>query len=302
MGDFKRYETFLAVVDHRSFTSAAIKLGTTKAKASRHVAELEESLQVALLKRNTRKVELTDLGESYARDCRAILVQVAHANAAVRAQHGAVAGKLRIQAPPALGNQHLSLLWGAFCMQHAEVQLEVDLCDFAATHANSKEWDLQIQVGHLADSGFVAQTLAKTEVVLCAAPAYLAQMPAMTSPADIAQHRMIIDTTDPAEPQWSLTDAGRKTALINLNGMKAMRCNSTEACLNQTISGYGLSYLPMYIVQKHLASGALQRVLPEYSGRVATISVLYHSRKHLSSTMRAMIEFLQRAFADKKWV
>jgi DNA-binding transcriptional LysR family regulator len=49
-------------------------------------------------------------------------------------------------------------------------------------------------------------------------------------------------------------------------------------------------------MQAHVASGAVQRVLPNYSGRVIDIHLLYHSRKHVSKTLQTMIDFLRQAF------
>ncbi len=60
--ELRDLKAFMAVVEHRSFTKAANDSFVSQPSLSKSIKKLEESLQVELLNRSTRNVELTDAG------------------------------------------------------------------------------------------------------------------------------------------------------------------------------------------------------------------------------------------------
>jgi DNA-binding transcriptional LysR family regulator len=63
--DIKNLLVFVRVVQTGSFTKAAKSLNMPKSTVSRQVAELEKELGIPLLKRTTRNLNITDVGQIY---------------------------------------------------------------------------------------------------------------------------------------------------------------------------------------------------------------------------------------------
>ena len=75
---------FVAVVEARSFTGAAVKLGTSSGQASKLVSRLEAELGVRLLNRTTRAVSETEAGRAYFERVRSILDEIDNLDLAIR--------------------------------------------------------------------------------------------------------------------------------------------------------------------------------------------------------------------------
>ena len=300
MQDLKQLEAFITVAQTNSFVAAAEKLGVSKAMVSRRVADLELSLQVRLLNRTTRKTSLTENGRAYFERCADILNQLGEATAAVTANATHIRGKLRINAPLSFGNLHLAPLWGAFMLQYPQVELEVVLSDRMVDTVEDG-FDLTIRIGTLQPSSLVARQLTTSRLVLCGSPKYLAQAPALNEPQDILQHRITAYTGSSNGGLWFLTDAAGKTHSISIANLAGVRCNSGDTCVAAAAAGYGLTYQPMFLVESALKSGVLINAMPNVCGPLIGIHALYPSRKHLSGKVRAMVDFLSQAFADKHW-
>ncbi len=297
MSDLKRFESFAMLAQLKSFTQTAQRLGTTRSKVSRHLAELESELQVRLLNRSTRSVMLTEIGRIYAQDCQHILATVEIAKLRVLEQQGSVRGKLCIHAPSGLGNQVLAPLWGAFSLQYPDVSLDVHLHTDSSRPSSQHVFDLAIYMGTLEDSSLTAQVLKRCEMAMFASPSYLANHEAIAHPHDLKTHRLLEYANPDSDETWRLYDANKKPFWTPPNPTGAvMRSNSIEACIAQAMAGYGVVYAPNYLALPHLASGALTQVLPAYTGRELNISLLYHSRRHVSKTLQTMIDFLKQSF------
>ena len=79
MDDLKRMVIFSHVVEARSFSAAARRLGIAKSAVSRHIALVEKSVGVRLLNRTTRSLSLTEIGETYYKSCARIVAEAEEA-------------------------------------------------------------------------------------------------------------------------------------------------------------------------------------------------------------------------------
>jgi DNA-binding transcriptional LysR family regulator len=76
MDRWTEIELFVQVAELGSLTRAAESLGLSNAAASRHLAALEERLAARLVQRNTRRLFLTDVGETFYRRCKPLLAEL----------------------------------------------------------------------------------------------------------------------------------------------------------------------------------------------------------------------------------
>jgi DNA-binding transcriptional LysR family regulator len=294
---FRQMQAFVAVVQGGSFVKAADRLGTSKAVVSRLVLELEAQLATRLLNRTTRRQSLTEAGADYFERSRKILDDLTEANLAASAGTARPVGRLRINAPVSFGNLHLAPLWGGFLQQHPDVTLDITLSDRLADLVEDG-FDLAIRIAHLPDSSLISRPLASTRVVLCAAPAYLAQHAPLARIQDLAVHTVV------AYSYWSGGDVWAfegPNGPVQVTTQARLRSNSGDTCLAAALAGQGLILQPDFIVGADLKHGRLVEVLPQYRAPLLAIHAVYPSRQHLSVKVRRMVDYLATAFEQPAW-
>ena len=129
MRRFDELQAFVAVVEAGSFTAAADRLDTAKSALSRRVSALEDRLGVQLLRRTTRRLNLTDTGRSFYEHSARILADLDEAEAAVLQEHGELRGVLRVALPVSFGVRHMDDLVAEFVRRHPRVTFDLDLID-----------------------------------------------------------------------------------------------------------------------------------------------------------------------------
>jgi DNA-binding transcriptional LysR family regulator len=114
-----------AVARHRSFTRAALELHIAQSALSQQVGRLERELGVELLRRTTRRVEVTEAGEIVLARARRVLAEMDGVGADLDALQGLVRGTLRLGGVPPVGPVHPAALIADFARAHPGVALTV---------------------------------------------------------------------------------------------------------------------------------------------------------------------------------
>jgi DNA-binding transcriptional LysR family regulator len=102
----KGIDLFVCVADLGSFTAAAERLNLTGSAISKGIARLESRLQVRLFNRTTRRLSLTDAGETFYRTCTSVLGELEEAELAMQVENAEPRGRVRIDLPAAYGRLH----------------------------------------------------------------------------------------------------------------------------------------------------------------------------------------------------
>jgi DNA-binding transcriptional LysR family regulator len=293
MDRLKEMQTFTAVVDAGSFVKAAEELGMSKAAVSRYVADLETRLGVRLLHRTTRKLSLTEEGSVFNIRCRELLSGVEEAEAEVTSRAGAAQGLLRVNVPVTFGIQHLASLWGKFHTQHPQVRLDVTLSD-RIVDVVEEGYDLAIRIAELPSSSLISKRLAKTRIVLCASPEYLASHGTPSHPAELNDHATI------AYSYWSTKDAWLfegPEGPVNITIKPWVQTNNGDTCRAIALANQGIILHPTFLIGDDLAAGRLVEILPEYRSIELGIYAIYPTRKHIAPKVRALVNFLADQFS-----
>jgi DNA-binding transcriptional LysR family regulator len=106
----QRLRYFVAVADELNFTRAAARLHVSQPSLSAQVRALERDIGVELLRRTTRRVELTEAGHSMLEDTRRLLEGLEEARARARRVADTAAGTLRMAYTASVGYQALPLI------------------------------------------------------------------------------------------------------------------------------------------------------------------------------------------------
>lgn len=281
-------QSFVRTVERGSFAAAATGTGLSATMIGNHVRFLEARLGALLLHRTTRRQSLTELGRAYYERCRGILLDIEAAEAFADAVQAVPRGLLRMTAPVVLGTTVLPRLLAEYLRVHPQVQVDLILQD-RRVDLLEDGLDAAIRAGRLPDSGLIARVLAPLQMVVCAAPAYLAARGAPETPADLAAHDCL-DFAHAAEPgMWRFAGSGGEVA-VAVNG--SLRINSGQALRVAALEGAGVSLLPEVLVAGDLAEGRLVLLLADHPAPSLKLHLLTLPDRHPTPKLRSFVEFI----------
>ncbi len=291
MSNWEGLDEFVAVAECGQFTAAAERLGLSSSQISRQVARLEERLQTRLFYRSTRKVSLTEAGQTFLQHCQRLQDGREEALRAIGDLASEPKGLLRMTCAVAYGERFIVPLVNDFMARHPQLRLELELTN-RSLDLLQEGLDLAIRLGRLQDSRLVATRLAPRVMYLCAAPSYLQRYGRPHSLSELPRHNCLIGSSD----QWQFQQEGREQAL-RVQGN--WRCNSGEAVLDAALRGFGVCQLPDYYVQAHLRSGALVALLEAQQPPNTAVWALYPQQRHLSPKVRQLVDHLKSSLSER---
>ncbi|BBQ51963.1 LysR family transcriptional regulator [Aeromonas jandaei] len=279
--DLELMGLFATVVEQGSFTRAAELMGMPKSSVSQKISRLEAQLGVRLLQRTTRRLSLTPQGEVYVEHCQGLLTLARSANLAMARLRSAPAGRVRITAPEATGTLLLGRILAEFRALYPEVVLELTLSD-EQLDLVGEGYDLALRAAPLKDSSLICRRIGQVPRHLVAAPAYLAAHGMPQQLSDLGRYACLVHS---ALPLWPLQEGGwRPQGACISNSLLALR----ELAINEG----GIALLPHHVCEGDLASGRLQKVLPELAVPPNPFYLIYPSREHLAPALRTLMDFV----------
>lgn len=291
MNRWEGLDEFVAVAECGHFSAAAERLGLSSSQVSRQIARLEERLHTRLFYRTTRKVALTEAGQTFLQHCQRLQDAREEALNAVGDLGSEPKGLLRMTCAVAYGERFIVPLVTTFMTRHPRLSVEIELSNRTLDLVQDG-FDIAIRLGRLPDSRMLATRLAPRRMYLCASPDYLQRYGRPHSLSELARHNCLIGSSD----AWTFQLEGRE-ASQRVNGN--WRCNSGQAVLDATLAGLGLCQLPDYYVLEHLRSGALVSLLDNHQPPNTAVWALYPQQRHLSPKVRQLIDALRYALAQR---
>ncbi|QLC74191.1 LysR family transcriptional regulator [Pseudomonas sp. LPB0260] len=291
MSRWEGLDEFVAVAECGQFTAAAERLGLSSSQVSRQIARLEDRLQTRLFYRSTRRVALTEAGQTFLQHCQRLQDAREEALRAVGDLGSEPKGLLRMTCAVAYGERFIVPLVTDFMSRHPQLRVEIELSNRTLDMVQ-EGLDLAIRLGRLQDSRLVATRLAPRQMYLCAAPAYLQRYGRPHSLSELSRHNCLIGSSD----TWTFQLNGRESAQ-RVQGN--WRCNSGQAVLEAALRGLGLCQLPDYYVLEHLRSGALVSLLGNQQPPNTAVWALYPQQRHLSPKVRQLVDYLKEGLAQR---
>lgn len=287
---------FVESANGNSFSKAAERLGIKASTVSRYIKDLEQDLGIALFNRSTRKLALTEGGQTFLYHAQKVLFELAEARAVTSALNQNPRGRLKISLPPAFARHHILPLVGEFIERYPDITL--DLCieeskvDLIATGI-----DLAIRIGTLADSNLKARKLAEVKTLLCVSPEFAARYPRPDSPDQLPVDMMIIGRQWPEALIWA---NGNEQASSPVGAV--LWINDLDAQLIAASSGLGMALLPDWLASASLREGRLVRWLSDWEVNVSSESgaiwFVYPPKRIVSSKVRCFIDFIADHLVD----
>ncbi|HEY7193705.1 MAG TPA: LysR family transcriptional regulator [Gemmatimonadales bacterium] len=284
--------TFVAVADAKGFRAAGDRLGVTHSAVSQAVRRLEARLGVALLRRSTRSIHLTDAGVRLYEALRPALHNVRAAVAEVREKGDEPRGLLRLHSSRAAETMFGESLLSGFLRAYPQIQLDLVVSDVPVDIV-ADGYDAGIQLGEVIDKDMVAvRVTGELRLVVVGSPSYFARHGVPRHPRDLIQHECLNWHPTAAAPpyRWEFTENGREFSVA-----VSPRVLSTDAALNRRLvtAGIGITMAYKAHVRDALARGDLVAVLEKFCPPFPGYFLYYPQYRQASRVLRALIEHIR---------
>ncbi len=286
MEQFSALRLFISVVDTGSFSAAAELLGISTSVVSRQIAALEAELGIRLLKRSTRRIELTEAGSLYLTRVRSLLMELETANRSLKQPNTPAAGRFRIAAPTALGLCLIAPAIADFMAGQPNVVIELDLLD-RAIDLLEENYDMAVRVEETFESAPYLRSLGQMEVGLFSSPAYLAHHGRPRGPADLGTHRALYLAS---QQSWNLRGGLREKPKLQF-------CtNRLEALKTLCLAGQGIALLPLFLVRSETERNELVHLLDGFEPRPSHLVLAMPPQRSEINSSRLFQQFLESRF------
>jgi len=280
---------FACVAEEKSLTRAARRLGLPKSTVSRKIAALEERLGLRLLHRTTRRVDVTDAGQSLHDEARDALAALAVAADRVADRGNALRGRIRVSAPNDFGVAVCSPLFCAFAHTHPEITLETVFTD-RKVDLVQEGFDLAIRLGDVRDASLVARMVGTIQGHLAASARYVERHGLPRTPDDLARHR-VIEFSPSGLFSGSMRLFDPAGAPVDVFFESHMRVNSLLHARDAVLSDLGVARIPTYLSAKLLAAKEIVHVLPGYWTAERPVRIV-HTGRLVSARVRLFLDYL----------
>lgn len=284
-------EAFVTVVEKGTLSAGAVALGTTPSVLSRAISRLEARLGVQLLRRTTRRLNLTDAGALYLEQSRSAFALIDDAERRIQGQDGVLSGRVRLSVPTTYGHYRLPSLLSRFGQAFPQVRVELSI-----TNRNvdlvAEGYDLAIRLGPLPDSGLVGRKLEDARLCLVAAPQYLERAGTPRHLDELATHTCL---------PFVMPSSGRIAPWlfrINHEDREWLPAGNVQVSddvlgiVSLAQAGMGVCQTYDFIVRERIARGELVALLEDVGGRSRPFSIIYPPHRQLPAAARALIDFL----------
>jgi DNA-binding transcriptional LysR family regulator len=288
MNRLESMSILVAVVDSGSLSAAARRLGMPLATVSRKVADLESHLKTRLLHRTTRRLLLTEAGNSYVSACRRILEEVGEAERAATGEYVSPKGELVVTAPVVFGRLHIVPIIAEFLTHYPEIDIRLVLTD-RVVHLMDEHVDVAVRIGQLPDSMLMAAGVGTVRRVVCASPAYLALHGLPTRPRDLVGHECITFEVLESTRAW-IFGAAKSELSVPVHSRLAV--NTADAAIAAAVLGVGLIRVLSYQVADAVRANALRIVLDTFESAPLPVSLVHKGQAPLSLKLRAFLDFV----------
>ncbi len=279
---------FLAVVDAGSLTAAAEHLNQPVSTTSRLLARLEDKLQTTLLRRTTRRLDLTDEGSRFARDARNIMEAVQVAEDGLMERRGRLSGPLRVDAATPFMLHVLAPLMPGFQALHPDVKLVLSSND-GFIDLLEQRVDMAVRIGELDDSTLHSRLLGCTRIRLLASPQYLGRAGVPSETKDLLQHQLLGFIQPDSLNIWPVRHTDGKLLRIE----PSMAAGSGETLRQLALNGQGIVCLSDFMTARDVAEGRLVEVLGSITEPTTRpVHAVYYQQSAISARIASMVRYL----------
>ena len=286
MEQFSALRLFISVVDTGSFSAAGELLGISTSVVSRGIAALEAELGICLLKRSTRRVELTEAGSLYLTRVRSLLTELEETNRSLKQPNTPTAGRFRVAAPTALGLALIAPAIADFMGAQPNVVIQLDLLD-RTIDLLEEDYDMALRIVETFEFTPNLQSLGQMEVGLFSSPTYIARHGRPRGPADLGVHRALYLAS---QQNWNLRGG------LNEKPKLQFCSNRLEALKILCLAGQGIALLPLFLVRSEIEGNELVQLLDGFEPKPSNLVIATSPQRSETNSSRLFQQFLESRF------
>ena len=279
---------FTSVVDSGSITAAADQLGQTTSGISRALSRLENKLDTTLMRRTTRRLELTEEGQSFLSHARTIINSVENAEEQMAVRRQMPAGRLRINAAAPFMEHVIVPLVAGFRERYPQISLELNT-DNLIIDLLEKRTDIAIRIGALRDSTIHARALGASRLRILASPAYLQKHGTPQSVEALHRHCLLGFTQPELLNQWPL----RYRQAPHFAITPTISASSGETLRQLALRGEGIVQLADFMTRRDREAGKLVTLLEQETLDVRQpINAVYYRNTQLAARITCFLDYV----------
>ena len=294
MDKLNNMQVFCRIVELGTFAAVAREMDLSAMMISKYIAQLEESLGVALLNRTTRKISLTEAGEVYFHRSKQLLDDFSELDESTSQLGRNVKGTLRISASIDFGGLYMVPAIEAYQRLYPEVKIVMTLHN-SSVNLSEGSIDLAILVTDTLDLGIIARKIAETRLCTYASPAYLQQYGEPKTIEELKNHHCLYNTDTPHKDYW-IFNVGKEEVKVKTSWRLAS--NNGRALCQAAALGMGITQAPELSVATYLAHGQLVEILQDYRIPSLNIYATYLQRRFMPAKLTTFVDFLIQHFAE----
>jgi DNA-binding transcriptional LysR family regulator len=295
MNDLNNFLFFARIVEHGSLTSAAESLGVAKSMLSQRLSALEKELGVQLIRRTSRRLQVTEIGKRYYAQCGVILKEVANASGIVDSIRRLPRGKLRISCPVNFSQGVLAPVLGSILVTYPDIEIVLDVTNRPpATSGTDHDVALHIAPA-VKSSTLVTTSYGLDREVIVASPALLSRIGTPRLPADLKSMPSAagqLPAGTGGRYVWHLV--GPKKSRQSVHHVPRLVTEDLWVIRASALAGAVMAALPPVLCRDALDDGRLVRVLPEWTLPEQRLYVTFPSKAGLTLAARTLVDFVSR--------
>jgi DNA-binding transcriptional LysR family regulator len=289
--DTRQLAAFCEVVDRKSFSQAAERLGVTQPAVSLQVRSLEKRLGAKLLDRSGRRVEPTEAGQRLYRAAQRMLSAEDQLLEELAGADGEVHGELSLGASTGPGGTVVPVLLCEFQREHPDVTVALSVSDTNRVIEQVAERELELGVVGAAPRhrGVTFEPFFRDEVVLAVPPAH-AFAGKEVSLDDLRGEHLIL-MQDGAGVRQVIEEELRRANVRARDLDIRLELGLQESVKSAVLAGYGITFISRSGVEPELASGTLATARVKGLEPAREISLVRPAGRSPTRAAEAFVEF-----------
>jgi DNA-binding transcriptional LysR family regulator len=292
--DTRQLAAFCAVVERKSFSQAAERLGVTQPAVSLQIRSLEQRLGRQLLDRSGRRVEPTEAGRRLYASAQRVLAAEEHLLEELDADdEGAITGTLELGASTGPGGTVVPLLLCEFQEQHPDmgVRLTVSDTQTVVDRVAERELELGIVGAGRRHRGVAFEPFFSDEVVL-ACPAGHRFAGKTVSLDDLKGEKLIV-MQDGAGVRQVIEDELRKAGMRLRDLDVRLELGLQESVRSAVLAGHGIAFISRLAIEADLAARRIATARVRGLDPVREIFLVRATGRSETRAARAFVAFAQ---------
>ncbi|MBY4607969.1 LysR family transcriptional regulator [Rhizobium sp. 9T] len=280
---------FVQVVDHGGFAAAGRALHLPKSTLSKRLSELERKIGVRLIQRTSRSFAVTEIGRDLYRHAAAMLIEAEAAEHVIKGRLAEPSGTVRITASLPVAQFRLAALLPRLAASYPKMRITLDVSDrFVDIVQEGFDIAIRNHFSPLPDNDLVQRRIDDDPTWLVASADYIREKGESSRPEEASELDGLM--ASPSESVWTLRNG--EGAVAKITPLQRYVANETISLLEAAKAGLGVACLPSSFCAQLIASGALVRILPEWTGGGVTTTLLMPHRRGQLPSVRMVADYL----------